>query len=616
MREAPNNNRPNLRKCLVLLAPLLCASLLQAQCGTTVYDPSGTSDYGNNVNFTITYCPDIPGELVTLTFNQFATELNYDFLTIHDGLSLSAPVIGTFSGTTIMNPIYATNPSGCLTLHFVSDAYVTGAGWAASVTCGTAPECVLVLTLQDSWGDGWGSSNVGVSINGGPFTPYSLTGYQRTIGLPLNIGDVVVLNYVATGDFQNENSYSLSIQGGGGLFFSGTEPMAGVSFTHTVDCTPPPAPPEDCVGAITVCNNIGFNNNTNNTGFVSDLSAANWGCITSGEHQGTWYVFSPSTGGNLGFSIAPSGSTDYDWAMWGPFAVGGDLGGFCPPSGPPIRCAASSRVATFSSTGSYSTGMGHATFSPPQFAGANITYSIPSTTDVCPLIAPQKCGWIPGLQVTEGQVYLLYIDNWDRSGLAFSLEWNLGNGASLDCTVLPVELLGVRAELLATSVDIIWSAAGEIDIDRYFVERSANGIDFLPIAALDAQAGSASVIHYRHSDPDPIRGTNYYRIKALENNGQFKHSNVVTALFGGGHAPVMAPNPMDGKATLSLGRALPPNTTLRILDTSGRMIRQQKLITGGDYLSLDLVGLDAGVYILTLTSEEGSDLGMLRFAKH
>ena len=140
-------------------------------------------------------------------------------------------------------------------------------------------------------------------------------------------------------------------------------------------------------------------------------------------------MFSPSAPGNLGFTIAPLGPDDYDWAVWGPYPPGTTPGAMCPPAGPPIRCAASSGPATFASTGSYATGMGHTTFSPPQWASTATTYGLPSTLDACPLIPPQYCGWVPGMQVTVGQVYLMYISNWSQSSTGFNLNWNLQSGA-------------------------------------------------------------------------------------------------------------------------------------------------------------------------------------------
>ncbi len=137
-----------------------------------------------------------------------------------------------------------------------------------------AGQCVYALQLYDSFGDGWGTSSVGISINGGAFTNYTVTGSYNVILLGLNAGNVLVVNYNATGAGQAENSYVLNFLANGlTVFNSGTPPTPGIAFTQTVTCTPPPSPPQDCSGGITVCSGQAFGNNSNNTGNVVDLNA-------------------------------------------------------------------------------------------------------------------------------------------------------------------------------------------------------------------------------------------------------------------------------------------------------------------------------------------------------
>lgn len=70
-------------------------------CGAMFYDPGGASgNYANNTNYTVTICPMIPGDMVSLAFSLFNTEF-IDGLSIYDGTNTAAPLLGTFSGTTL-----------------------------------------------------------------------------------------------------------------------------------------------------------------------------------------------------------------------------------------------------------------------------------------------------------------------------------------------------------------------------------------------------------------------------------------------------------------------------------------------------------------------------------
>ncbi|MEE9439099.1 MAG: hypothetical protein V3V14_08880, partial [Saprospiraceae bacterium] len=139
-------------------------------CDDNTYDPGGSAQsYSNNENWELTICPDIPTEPITITFNTFGIETNWDALYIHNGLNVSAPLFdsgngatqanfpaGGYYGSTIPGPFTSTDASGCITFHFLSDGAVTGIGWDASITCGNFTpqndECInaIVITVGDS----------------------------------------------------------------------------------------------------------------------------------------------------------------------------------------------------------------------------------------------------------------------------------------------------------------------------------------------------------------------------------------------------------------------------------------------------------------------------------
>ncbi|MBN8701713.1 MAG: PKD domain-containing protein [Bacteroidetes bacterium] len=98
----------------------------ESDCDFTLYDTGGVSaaGYSANQDFTLTICPDNPGSAINITWFTFNLGSG-DFMELYDGNSMSAPSLGSYSGSQLNNKVsYASinNPSGCLTLHFVSDA--------------------------------------------------------------------------------------------------------------------------------------------------------------------------------------------------------------------------------------------------------------------------------------------------------------------------------------------------------------------------------------------------------------------------------------------------------------------------------------------------------------
>jgi hypothetical protein len=435
-------------------------------------------------------------------------------------------------------------------------------------------QCVYLLQLFDAGNNGWGSSSVNISINGGAFTNYTVTGTYDIVLIGVNIGNVIVVQYVSSGPAQTENSYSLSLlTGGGNIFVSGSPPLAGIAFTQTATCSPPPAPSNDCAGGATICGAQAFNNNSSGTGNVVDLSASNQGCLGSGERQGTWYRFSPSAAGNVGFTIAV-GATDYDFAVWGPLSSIQ-----CPPSGAPLRCSYSALTGN--------TGIGNSASDPSEGAGGD--------------------KWVSLIPVLAGQIYILYIDNFSANGQSFSLNWQLTNGAALDCTVLPIELVHFSGETREEQILLNWTTATELNNDYFEVERAGNGEDFVFVGTLPGAGTSMGTLHYAMADMDPLEGINYYRLKQVDLDGRSTFSNVIPVMFHARNEALgLVPNPGSETVDVVLPRSI-QNADLAMFDATGREVLRKPSI--GQRASLDVARLPSGLYTVQALSLEGLSLG-------
>ena len=133
-------------------------------CSGIFYDSGGAnSNYGNNLNYTMTFYPGTEGAMVSVNFTQFNTESGYDYLYIYNGTSTAAPQIGRYDGTTSPGTVMATNEAGALTFKFTSDSGVNAAGWVASVSCFYTDQPVNISVTANP-------SNGGTVSGGGEFT--------------------------------------------------------------------------------------------------------------------------------------------------------------------------------------------------------------------------------------------------------------------------------------------------------------------------------------------------------------------------------------------------------------------------------------------------------------
>ncbi|RYD82551.1 MAG: hypothetical protein EOP53_03435 [Sphingobacteriales bacterium] len=89
---------------------------------------------------------------------------------------------------------------------------------------------------------------------------------------------------------------------------------------------------------------------------------------------------------------------------------------------------------------------------------------------------------------------------------------------------LPVNFVSITAQRQADrSIAVNWKVANEINIVKYEVERSANGLQFNAILSRDAQHLSS----YSKTDISPLAADNFYRIKAIGLAGDITYSDIV-----------------------------------------------------------------------------------------
>ncbi len=75
---------------------------------------------------------------------------------------------------------------------------------------------------------------------------------------------------------------------------------------------------QDCMAAIPICRSVYFEENAyQNTGNYPNEISSTTSCLSSGEVNDVWYVFTVVESGNLSFNITPNDlNDDYDWAVF------------------------------------------------------------------------------------------------------------------------------------------------------------------------------------------------------------------------------------------------------------------------------------------------------------
>ena len=240
----------------------------------------------------------------------------------------------------------------------------------------------------------------------------------------------------------------------------------------------------------------------NSSGFGNqELNGTNQGCLGS-EHQSSWYYINVQTGGSLSFRINPSASSDYDFALWGPF-TSATAAANCPPITTPVRC-------------SFAAGGGN----------TGIRAGEPDNSE-----GSGGDRWVNALNVGTNQVYILLIDNFSASGVGYTFDFNWGGNtttAVIGCTpvVLPVEMSSFSGSYSSNTNVLNWSTETELNNDYFQVEWTttpAESTSWNKLDVIDGAGESQSRLDYSMNHYTYTRNTiNYYRIKQVDYNGQIR----------------------------------------------------------------------------------------------
>lgn len=124
--------------------PIPCATFSDGST-PNFFDDAGAGNYSPSYNDTTVFCPDLnEGTKMTLTYGinaGFTFNVDgSDSIYVFDGPNASSPLIGVHNSVTdpvgFSHTASWNNPSGCLTVVFISNATTEGSGWEANVSCG------------------------------------------------------------------------------------------------------------------------------------------------------------------------------------------------------------------------------------------------------------------------------------------------------------------------------------------------------------------------------------------------------------------------------------------------------------------------------------------------
>lgn len=186
---------------------------------------------------------------------------------------------------------------------------------------------------------------------------------------------------------------------------------------------------------------------------------------------------------------------------------------------------------------------------------------------------------------------------------------------ALTITVSVIECgIPLHARLLSFSgilnsqqrTDLQWITTGEDEPVLFDIEKSFNGSNYTVIGTINGHNDySSEYSYYSFTDPAPVSGKVYYRIR-MRNNTQSVYSRTIQVSNIADHCSfVSVINPFKHKLDFELSAATQERAEILLIDQSGRIVKQKVILlsNGINNLSIeDTEKLQPGIYYLRVAA--------------
>ncbi len=193
-------------------------------------------------------------------------------------------------------------------------------------------------------------------------------------------------------------------------------------------------------------------------------------------------------------------------------------------------------------------------------------------------------------------------------------SWTAADGSvfgpkTLNCSLLPIELLSFSADNVEEGIVLKWITASETNNQNFTCERSSTGIDFFPIGNVKGAGSSTELNEYSFTDNMPLEGRAYYRLRQTDYDGATTHLDIIAISFKRNSRLNIVNTYLDENGLLNVAyKNNLSNVLVKLYNITGKEVFTQ------DFRSTEVLNkiilktskLTQGIYVLMLMNSEKS----------
>jgi hypothetical protein len=178
----------------------------------------------------------------------------------------------------------------------------------------------------------------------------------------------------------------------------------------------------------------------------------------------------------------------------------------------------------------------------------------------------------------------------ERNISALRYDDNSGGNFFYVAGSLPVTLSSFTGSALDGKIRIRWITEQEINMDKYELYKSSNGVAFNLIATVPAQNGSASRHEYEHLDRNPSSSGNYYKLISIGRDGKRSVTRIIRVHYLAiDNSLAIYPNPVKDQLNIGINGLVRGSYRINIYSDLGQLVYTQPFEHNGYDKTLNLV---------------------------
>ncbi len=199
-----------------------------------------------------------------------------------------------------------------------------------------------------------------------------------------------------------------------------------------------------------------------------------------------------------------------------------------------------------------------------------------------------------------------------------SMKWTVSSGDA----PLPVQLASLTSSITGRNVSLKWSTSQEINNSGFEIERKNNGGDFVKVGFVMGKGTVSTTTNYEFSDRNLASGNYSYRLKQIDNNGNFEYfslnGDVTIGIPTKFDLSQNYPNPFNPTTKVNFDLPKDGMVSLKVYDMSGREVATMVngFRTAGFYtIDFNAANLSSGVYFYRISAGEFSAVKKMTLIK-